>query len=166
MDFSGLLDIIDQLLLKYISNPISFQPTAKNKIKQRLSSKQSRLYEKNGSAHICIIHTNKECVSVGTNDLHKHAEVDAIRHLIQQGFRSTKKLHLFVFRFSKTGIINSSRPCCRCSQFINKHLNLFRLICFTEKDGDVVTVLASDFDPQDYIHVSRKYRKQTNMETS
>jgi cytidine deaminase len=117
------------------------------------------LYEKNSSAHICIIHTNKKCISVGINDLYRHAEVDAIRFLIQQGFRSNKKLHFLVFRFSKTGVINCSKPCIRCSQFINKHLHLFRVICFTEKNGDVVSILASEFDVQKFVHVSRRYRK-------
>ena len=135
-------------------------------IHTRYLSKQNKTYEKNASAHVCIIHTRKECIAVGINDSPnglslspgRHAEVDAICKLLQKHSRLPNKLMLLVLRFSKNGGINCSTPCQRCSRFIEKRLSMFRTVAFTNMDGGIVILTAEIFDANMFTHISRRYR--------
>lgn len=166
-DFQKVLYSIETLLhCSAKSQKIQLDSQSIKTIHTRYLSKQNKAYEKNASAHVCIIHTRKECIAVGINDspnglstsLGRHAEVDAICKLLQRHCRLPNKLMLLVLRFSKNGGINCSTPCQRCSRFIEKRLSMFRTVAFTNVDGGVVILTAEIFDAKMFTHISRRYR--------
>jgi len=165
--FNKIVNIIETLLCcSADSANIRLNDSCKKIIKSRYLCKQNNKgYEKNASAHVCIIHTRKECISVGINHspiggstFSKHAEVDAICRLLQRPNRIPQNLRLLVLRFTKTGGINCSTPCHRCSRFIEKRLSMFHTVAFTSIDGSVVVILADSFDSNMFNHVSRRFR--------
>lgn len=164
--FKNVVDRIETLLsCSAGSSHIRLNQEGLRMIRTRYISKINRYYEKNASAHVCIIHTRKECIAVGINDsviipssVPRHAEVDAICRLLQKRFRFMSSMRLMVVRFCKTGGISCSTPCDRCSRFIEKRLFMFETIAFSDENGQIVIIIADDFDAQKFIHVSRRNR--------
>lgn len=111
----------------------------------------------NHQAHVCIIYDRRSCISAGINSLKSHAEVDALKKLlaIRPDTSNRNMYGMMVVRFSKTGVLNNSRPCLHCSRFLRKNLRFFHSISFSDVNG-VLRVMTTDmFKSQEFSHVSR-----------
>ena len=93
-----------------------------------------------------------------------HAEIDSYRKLV-----STLSLHksrvlkvdLCVMRFSKTGVVGSSRPCINCLSFLarSKLINI-RYVYYSTGEGRVAREKFSHMIQSKETHVSRGFRNK------
>jgi len=124
---------------------------------------------KNHHCHLCIIYDRDKIVAMDINTRYpspdiiksymKHAEINAI--LTMKKTISTvpsTQLGIFITRFSKTSILNSSIPCFFCARFIKKHLHYFHSISFTDADEKMVVLSSDEFHQREFHHKTQRYK--------
>jgi len=123
---------------------------------------------KNHQCHVCVIYDRENIITMDINtrfpasdpmqSYMKHAEVNAVQNLIRtSSYKCDQTLGLIVVRFSKTGILNYSRPCFFCARFIKKHINYFHSISFSNQDEKLTTLTADEFKLCDFNHKTQRF---------
>lgn len=92
-----------------------------------------------------------------------HAEIDSYRKLVStlSPHKSRGlKVDLCVMRFSKTGVIGSSRPCINCLLFLARSkLITIRYVYYSTEEGKVAREKFSHMIQSKETHISRGFRK-------
>ena len=128
-----------------------------------------RTLYKNHHCHMCIIYDKENIIAMDINTRYpahdvvksymKHAEVNAILSLIKTNPVPNQNYGMFITRFSKTSILNSSSPCFFCARFIKKHIQYFHSISFTDPNERLVVLLPEEFKGNEFQHKSQRYRR-------
>jgi tRNA(Arg) A34 adenosine deaminase TadA len=131
---------------------------------------ECRLY-KNHHCHLCIIYDRDSIIAMDINTRYpspdmiksymKHAEINAILTM-KKTTNSTAvplaQLGIFITRFSKTSVLNSSNPCFFCARFIKKHIHYFHSISFTDADENMVVMSSDEFIQTEFQHKTQRYK--------
>ena len=125
---------------------------------------------KNHHCHFCIIYDRDKIVAMDINTRYsspdiiksymKHAEINAILTM-KKTISSTVPLTqfgIFITRFSKTSILNSSNPCFFCARFIKKHIHYFHSISFTDANEKMVVMSSDEFYQREFHHKTQRYK--------
>lgn len=123
---------------------------------------------KNHQCHFCIIYDKENIISMDINtrfcshdvvkSFMKHAETNAILQLVKSNVAPIQSLGIFITRFSKTSLLNDSRPCFFCARFIKKHLSYFHSICFTDQNEQLVVMTPEEFKNTEFSHKTQRFR--------
>ena len=123
---------------------------------------------KNHHCHLCIIYDRNKIVAMDINTRYpspdrvrsymKHAEINAILTMKKATTAPSTQMGIFITRFSKTSVLNSSIPCFFCARFIKKHIHYFHSVCFTDADENMVVLSPDEFIQKEFHHKTQRYK--------
>jgi len=125
---------------------------------------------KNHHCHLCIIYDRDSIIAMDINTRYpspdmvksymKHAEINAILTMKKSTTSNAvvPQHGIFITRFSKTSVLNSSNPCFFCARFIKKHIHYFHSISFTDTDEKMVILSPDEFLRKEFHHKTQRYK--------